>query len=800
MVSINDVVVDEDSGLVFATLGLDKPKLGTVTVKLLAQGITAVDGSDIKSFANLTVGFAAGETAKQVVLGVLNDTTSEAAEVFDVVISSATGATIGDGRGHIVIAPNDVPPVATPTISITGAAAAESDGTMEFRVALSAPSTNAVSVQYFTNAGTASNFSDFGPEGTQTLRFAPGETLKTVKIQVVNDLVAEPLENFTLTFVNPVNAVLGNTTATGTIVDDDSAAPASVPIAGTAQADILRGTKFVDAITGGNGNDFIDGGAGNDTMDGGAGDDIYIVEQTGDVIIDASGTDKVIAYANYTMAGGLEELLLAGTAAINGTGNAGNNLITGNSGANVINGGAGTDTMVGGAGNDTYVVDTLADVITELANGGTDTVQTGITYTLGAQLENLTLTGSGAVNGTGNTLANIIQGNVGNNVLDGVSGVDTVSYANAAAAVTVSLAIAGSQNTVGAGSDTLLNFDNLTGSNFADTLTGDANANVLTGGAGIDTMSGGGGNDTYVIDSLSDVLVEAAGGGSDTVQTALSYTLSGQLENVTLTGSAALTATGTNVDNILIGNSGANTLTGLDGNDRLDGGTGNDTLIGGLGNDTYVVNAVGDVITEIAGQGTDTVESSIAYTLGGTLENLTLLGTGALAGTGNTGDNVITGNSGINTLLGLDGADTLIGNAGNDNLQGGIGNDRLVGGAGNDALNGGTGLDKFVFNAPLSATTNVDTIADFTPGQDQVVLSKSIFGALNGVNVPLDVAQFFSGAGATAGADASDRIVYNTTTGNLYYDVDGAGGSASVLFAKLTGVPVVGALSFFVES
>ena len=141
-------------------------------------------------------------------------------------------------------------------------------------------------------------------------------------------------------------------------------------------------------------------------------------------------------------------------------------------------------------------------------------------------------------------------------------------------------------------------------------LTGGAGNDTLNGGAGIDTLVGGAGNDIYVVDVLGDIVTELASEGTDQVQTALTYTLGANLENLTLTGSAAVNGTGNDLANSIVGNTANNVLTGGLGNDTLNGGAGIDTLIGGLGNDVYVVDVAGDIVTELADEGTDTVQSS----------------------------------------------------------------------------------------------------------------------------------------------------------------------------------------------
>jgi Ca2+-binding RTX toxin-like protein len=239
-------------------------------------------------------------------------------------------------------------------------------------------------------------------------------------------------------------------------------------------------------------------------------------------------------------------------------------------------------------------------------------------------------------------------------------------------------------------------------------------------------------------------------------------------------------------NDILNGNAGDDTIDGGNGRDTLNGGAGKDTLIGGLGNDTYVVDNSADKVVEGSNAGTDLVQSSATYTLGANVENLTLTGTEGIDGTGNKLANVITGNAGANTLKGF---------AGNDVLHGAAGNDTLAGGAGNDTLYGGKGLDEFLFSAPLNASTNVDKIKDFSVAQDTIALDQSVFThvALG----TLAASAFYTGAAAH---DTDDRIIYDSATGNIYYDPDGTGSQAEILFAHVTAGTALTNADFLVVS
>jgi Ca2+-binding RTX toxin-like protein len=405
--------------------------------------------------------------------------------------------------------------------------------------------------------------------------------------------------------------------------------------------DILTGNIGDDVLYGQAGNDTLDGGAGRNTLDGGTGNDTYIVQDADDIVVENAvvGTDTVQSAIDYTLGANVENLTLAGTA-ISGTGNALNNIITGNAGNNILDGGSGgTDALIGGTGDDTYIVNSTTVTVTEGAGAGTDTVLSSVTInTLAANVENLTLTGTANINGTGNNLNNVLIGNSGNN--------------------------------------------------------------ALNGGIGADAMSGGVGNDTYTVDNIGDTVTENLDEGVDAVNSSVTFALGANVENLTLTGNAAINGTGNDLNNILNGNGGANIL---------NGGLGADNMSGGAGNDTYFVDNGNDTVIDTTG--IDTVNAAINYTLGGTIENLTLIGTDAINGTGNTLANLMTGNDADNSLNG---------GTNNDTLLGGAGNDILIGGTGGDRLTGGDGVDTFSFLVGDSVLATRDVLTDLAIGTDTI--------------------------------------------------------------------------------
>lgn len=527
-------------------------------------------------------------------------------------------------------------------------------------------------------------------------------------------------------------------------------------IRGTSGADVLTGSGGPDAmygeggddtLSGLDGNDILDGGAGNDLLDGGVGDDVlaggvgddtYLIDSANDVIseLPGEGGDTVKASFTYTLPDNLENLELTDSAAINGVGNALANVITGNAGNNYLDGVSGSDAYFGGAGDDTYLVNDASDTLFENPGEGSDTVISSVTWVLGDNVENLSLNGSStAINGTGNALSNTLTGNSAANTLDGGAGGDKlIGWGGNDTYIVDSTGDVITEQS-GQGTDTVrssvswtlgANLENLvlTGSGAIDgkgntlnnSITGNAANNIIDGLGGADTMAGGLGDDTYVVNSVSDTITESANAGDDLVKSSVTFTLSANVERLTLTGTGAVNGTGNGLGNVLTGNSAANVLDGGAGNDTLNGMAGADTMKGGSGNDIYVVDTASDITTELAGQGVDLVQSKVGWTLAAETEILQLTGTATINGTGNALANLLTGNASANVLNGAAGADILEGLGGNDTLtdtsgvglfNGGAGTDVLtdgagntafVGGTGNDTLNTGSGADVILFN------------------------------------------------------------------------------------------------------
>jgi Ca2+-binding RTX toxin-like protein len=445
-------------------------------------------------------------------------------------------------------------------------------------------------------------------------------------------------------------------------------------IRGTAGNDVINARSGNQTLVGGDGDDTLDGGMGADTMIGGTGNDSFFADDAGDVVVEKAGegTDTVFASIGYTLGANFENLVLIGIAGT-GTGNALDNVIQGSDFANdVLYGGDGDDEIRDNAGSDILFGEAGNDLIID--NDGNDTVY----------------------GGAGNDR---IYNNAGNDALVGDDGDDHLSD--------------------NAGNDLL------SGGAGSDTLIDWAGDDYLDGGTGVDYMDGGIGNDIYVVDDALDVVSDVD--GFDEVLTSITYSLPDGIEELTLTGTAAINGTGNSLNNAIIGNNAVNALNGGAGNDTINGIGGADIMAGGAGDDVYWVEVSGDQTIENAGEGTDVVYSYITRTLDANVEGLVLVGIQPMNGTGNGAANLIRGGGGSNTLNGAGSFDALEGGDGADILNDTAAGNYLHGGSGADTLTGGSSRDFFICgtdNDTLNTGTGVDLIA-FNVGDGQDVVNPS---------------------------------------------------------------------------
>jgi Ca2+-binding RTX toxin-like protein len=646
--------------------------------------------------------------------------------------------------------------------------------------------------------------------------------------------------------VGPSSGVLihgsaGDDTLTGTFGNDT--------INGLGGNDSISGLEGADSLIGGAGNDTLDSGQDTnigdgaaDTLDGGLGDDHYWVSGDGDVILaDAGGIDTVHARnTDWALGAGLENLDLVDSigTAFDGTGNALDNTIRGAS-----EGG----TLLGMGGNDTLITRIAQNSGAARGGDGNDTLQGSVRTSLFGDAGNDALIAGFVLNvltgGAGNDHFVFEEAGTGADITDFASGVDKIRldatgmtalgttgnfsagderfHAGAAAAeaddrviwnaatgelwydadgsgagAAVHIAILQPGATVVA---TDIIVDNgtapggqvITGTSGNDSLTGTNANDTLDGLAGNDTLNGLLGDDTYIAQA-GDVIQDS--GGRDTLVTTSTWNIfSMPIENVTLAGSSNIGLLANNLDNFVIGNGAANSIEGRGGSDTIEGGGGNDYFkmtTGGLSSFGFDVIHGGDGIDTVDYGGT-ALSALVVDLVAGTVAGGDSGGGGGAAITsiekfmgGNFNDRV-SGSAAANQLLGNGGNDTLIGLGGHDSLNGGEGNDWLEGGTGFDTLVGGAGNDNFVFSATSGR------VMDFTSA-DQLLFDNAFFTALGveGTWAAGD-GRFRAAAGATTGADANDRLIYNTTNGNLYYDPDGAGGAGSQLVTTLATLPAL---------
>ena len=595
-------------------------------------------------------------------------------------------------------------------------------------------------------------------------------------------------------------------------------------LVGNGGNDRLYGGLDNDVLIGGDGNDLLYGFAGADYMEGGAGDDTYVVSgaydfsfgyhggdhlsysnASADELYEAAdeGTDTIVAEVDFALPENFENLTLVYDTrdydpdgaistlrfgrpiATVGEGNELDNVITANDAGNelygyggadtliggagndYLDGGEGADTLRGGAGDDRYAVDNAGDLVIEDAGGGHDTVHASIDYTLSANVEDLYLDGATYtenLSGSGNELDNLIVGNDGDNVLLGLAGND-----------------------------------------------------VLDGGAGNDVMDGGAGDDSYYVDSESDVTTESADQGHDSVYASVSHLLGDNIEDLTLTGSDDISGEGNALDNLIVGNDGSNYLGGYagddliegnggddelygdagndvlrggdgddymsggDGNDVLDGGAASDTMEGGAGDDSYYVDTWGDQVYEAPGEGHDTVNSTIDFSLPDDVEDLTLVGDfqGEMYGNGLWGD----GNDLDNRIIGSDTSNSLSGQGGDDFIDGRADSDYINGGDGNDTLYGG---DDTVFVEDIETPVwngeeqvgSIGTHIEILASNDDRLYGDAGNDAIDGGSGNDDI---YGGEGDNHLYGGDDGIA---VAGERYYEANGEVGS---LYAAVSG-------------
>ncbi len=512
-------------------------------------------------------------------------------------------------------------------------------------------------------------------------------------------------------------------------------------ITGDANANVLYGAADEDNIIGLEGNDTLDGKNNDDSLEGGIGNDSLIGGNGNDTLVGGTGQD--------TLNGGEGNDLLEGNEQsdiLNG--NDGSDTLIGGDSDDTLNGGNQNDRLIGAAGNDFFNGGSGDDWL----DGGTgaDTIfgAIGSDSIFGGDDNDSIFGGDDNDSIFGDSGNDTLSGNKGKDLLDGGEGNDLINASE--------------------GNDTLI------GGEGNDNLFGEAGIDSLDGGNGNDTLRGGDGNDTIIGGAGYDRLVEINNSdflltdtqliarGTDTISEFELARLVGGAGNNLLDASAVTTMDvileGATGNDTLIGGLNNDTLKGLNQPDLLEGQNGNDNLFGGDGDDTLV-----------GGQGNDALF-------------------------GGNGNDHLRGNQGNDPLEGGQGDDTLVGNRGNDVLIGDDNSDRLIGGIGSDTLTGGNGDDRFVFNQLGEVG---DQITDFGAGDDTLVFSASGFGGGLVANSVIASAQFVVG---TAALDNSDRFIYDNTTGNLFFDVDGTGNNSAVAIANLNDSPNLTSADIFIKA
>jgi Ca2+-binding RTX toxin-like protein len=531
-----------------------------------------------------------------------------------------------------------------------------------------------------------------------------------------------------------VNGTAGNDTLLGTPGDDT--------INGLGGNDSLFGNDGADSLNGGDGNDTLDAWTVGldedaDTLDGGLGDDVYQVDADDDLIVaDPGGVDTVRSLnGGWTLAADLENLDLEDTVGIAADG-------IGNALANVIRSASEGGTLFGLGGNDTLIGRNAQNTLNLEGGDGNDTlIGGGHTNFFGGAGDDLLVASSIEDNLTGGSGADVFHFGAPDNdfIQDFASGVDLIRLDGSGFA------------NIGASGNFTANDPRF----FAGTAAHDADDRIIWNGSSLwyDADGNGAGEQVLITAVAGSVVATdiavingSAPGGE---------TINGTSGNDSLVG-------GTGNDT-LNGNAGNDTLRGNAGDDSLDGGSGTDLLDGGTGNDIYVVST-GDTLTDAGG--IDLIFTPVSWSMAGAFENLEITGTaGGVTVSGNFMSNTIIGNDASNIIRARDG---------------------------NDTLTGRGGSDFFDFTTAPSAG-NADTITDFVSGTDRLRFEDAAHAGIGATgNWSATDGRFWASSTGTA-HDATDRVVYNTSTGQLFYDADGSGAGAAVLVATLQGAPSLAA-------
>jgi Ca2+-binding RTX toxin-like protein len=590
----------------------------------------------------------------------------------------------------------------------------------------------------------------------------------------------------------------------------------------------------VEAVVGSGSGDWLEaddagrrfmGQGGDDTFVGGAGNDEFSGDTLWDVPSEPLGHDSMI-------------------------GGGGNDSLSGDRGFDTLDGGTGNDVLRGGSDNDVFRftvapgtanADTIADF-----QPGADRIQldAAVMTALGASGafaagDARFWTGAAAHDGDDRVVYDSANGQLWYDADGSASGgaqlIATLTGAPSLAATDITvISPAGPGTTInGTAGD-----DSLAGGSGNDTLNGLGGNDTLDGRGGADSMTGGAGDDLYFVDDGADTVVELENGGIDEVRSsATSFTLPDWLNNLTLLTGAA-DGVGNALENILIGNGSANRLSGGDGSDTLNGGGGGDALTGGAGADAFVFDILqgggpsiedfasgvdkirldASVFTALgasgnfaagdarfwAGSAAHDADDRVIYDSGRLLYDADGSGAGEaqfitwVNGTVVATDIAVDHGStppppsGGSTINGTTGNDTLVGTGGNDSIYGNSGNDWIEGRNGNDTVSGGSGQDSYVFREFGAA--NADIVTSFDSDWDMLRFDNAAFTTLGADGrFSAGDARFYAAAGASGGHDADDRLVYNTSSGQLYYDADGSGDGGAQLVATVQAAPAVGA-------